>query len=310
LQRGTYGIEYDGQQGSSFRKLWIPVALVLAVILPLLFFRGCGKPGRRGAGLDEGLGQTRYQVPEVEAKRERPSLWRHFLSYRRSDKKAEGGEDRRGAAAGSTRGGRWLDEETASPLVIQAKVQSPEVKRLLEQVTRHETADELVNARLVLHQILLRKDAEDVRAFVERKIGGINTALVFDDRPMPEKARHRLASGDLVGKLSKRYGNTQEYLFKANGIDQPNRMRAGDEIWVLENPVFEMTVFKKAASAVLTLNGQFFKRYETGMGDSPEAPAGAYTVRDGVLARLGLRNADADELRTLLLSGVPVTVVD
>jgi LysM repeat protein len=305
LQRGSYGIEYDEQQGSPFRKLWIPAALVLVAILPLLFFRSCGKPDEREAALAEELGQTRYRVPEVETKRERPSLWRHFLSDWRSGRKA-----RDAAADESARGDRWLDAETASPASVLAKVQSPEVKRLLEQAARHETADDLVNARLVLLQILLRKDAEDVRAFAERKIGVINTALVFGDRSMPEKARHRIASGDLVGKLAKRYGNTQAYLLKANGIDQPSRLRIGQEIWVLENPVFELTVSKKTASAVLTLNGQFFKRYETGPGKPPGVPGGMYAVRDDILARLGLRSADADELRILLPSAVPVVVSD
>ena len=194
------------------------------------------------------------------------------------------------------------------PEAVQANTQSPEVKRLFEAAARHEAADDLVNARLVLNQILLRKDAEDVRFFIERKIGNINTVLVFGDRPMPEKTRHQIAPGDLVGKLAKRYGNTQDFLLRANGIDQPNRLRIGREIWVLENPAFEMTVFKKAANAVLTLNGQFFKRYETVAGTPPDMPAGTYAVRDGILPRLGLRRADAEELRILLPPGVPVTV--
>ena len=307
FQRGSYGIEYDDLQRSPLHKVWMPVALVLAVTALLLFFRSCGKPPGREAALDEGPGQTRYRVPEVEAKRERPSLWRHFMSgWRDGEKTADGGD--RDAAVGAGQGGRRRDAEAAPPPTVQANAQSPEVKRLFEQVARHEAADDLVNARLVLNQILLRKDAEDVRQFTERKIGNINTVLMFGDRPMPEKTRHRIASGDLVGKLAKRYGSTQDFLLKANGIDDPSRLRVGREIWVLDNPIFEMAVFKKSSSAVLLLNGQFFKRYEARVGAPPEIPAGTYAVREGVLARLGLRGADAEELRILLPPGVPVTV--
>ena len=91
LQRSTYGIEYDEQQRSPFRKIWVPAALVLAVILPLLVFRGCGNPGGRDAALAEEPGQTRYRVPKVETRRERPSLWRHFLSDWRSGGNTAGG---------------------------------------------------------------------------------------------------------------------------------------------------------------------------------------------------------------------------
>ncbi|MDR2849367.1 MAG: LysM peptidoglycan-binding domain-containing protein [Verrucomicrobiota bacterium] len=307
FQRGTYGVEYDEQQSSPFRRLWVPAALVLAVALPLLFLRGCGGAGRRTAATDEEPGQTRYPVPEVETKRESPSFWRHFLNFGGRD--GEETETAAKAAAGSGQTARWLGSEGAARPAGEAKIQSPEVRRLLEQVAQLETADDLVGARRILHQILSRKDADDVRAFCERRIGELNTALVFGDRAMPEKIRHTIAPGDLIGKLVKRYGNTQEYLFKANGIDDPNRLRVGREIWALENPAFEVAV-SKASGAVVTLNGQFFKRYETGLGGPPDVPAGVYTVRGGILARLGLRNADAEELRILLPGGVAVAVVE
>lgn len=277
LQRGTYGIEYDERQSSPFRKLWLPAALILVVVLPLLFYRGCGGTSERAPVSDDGVGQTRYRLPEVETPRERPSLWRHFLNFGIG---ANVGKGRPPAAAAPAKGDRWHDAEVSIPPA--AKGQSPEVRKLLDQVTAHEAEDDLVNARLVLQQVLLRKDADDVRAFAERKIGALNTVLAFGDRPMPEKAKHRIAAGDLVSKLAKRYGNTQEYVLKANGIDKPEQLRIGREIWVLQAPVFELTVFKRSSSAVLTLNGQFFKRYEVGLGRPAAVPCGTYAIRSRV----------------------------
>lgn len=279
LQRGTYGIEYDEQQGSPLRKLWIPAALVLVVTLPLLFFRSCGGPAANGQVTDDAVGQTRYRMPEVDTVRERPSLWNHFLNFRRYRETDHAAEPMPPPASpGKQDGG----QTTADKPLPAPTVQSTDVKKLLGQVTARETADDLVNARLILHQILLRRDADDVRAFVERKIGSLNTALVFGDRPMPEKARYRIVAGDLIGKLAKRFGNTQEYLLKANGIDKPELLRIGREIWVLQSPVFELTVFKQSNSAVLTLNGQFFKRYETGIGLSANVPSGLYVIRNKI----------------------------
>ena len=310
FQRGTYGIEYDGQQSSPFRKWLIPAALVLVVALPLLFFRSCGGQDERDDVTDEKLGQTRYRVPEVEAQRERPSFWRHFMKRGKPSDEitaAVAGTADTGVSAVMPAQGNSEPRAVVAPLPV--KVQSSEVKRLLERVTEYETADDLINARLVLHQLLLRKDAEDVRAFVERKIGSINTVLVFSDRPMPEKTRHRIASGDLIGKLSKRYGNTQTYILKANGIDQPNRLRIGREIWVLEDPVFELVIHSKASSAVLTLNGQFFKRYEIGLG-RPEDSSGGFDPVRKKLAGHRFLASDLDELCTLLPTVRAVTEME
>jgi len=278
LQRGTYGIEYDERQGSPFRKLVVPAALILAVIVPVLFYRGCGGSSAREPAREEGAGQTRYRAPEVETPRERPSLWKHFLNFKRN---AAGGAATPAAeTAASAKGEGRHDAEGGS--LLPARVRSEEVKKLLEQVIACEASDDLVNARLVLHQVLLRRDAEDVRAFAERKIGTLNIALTFGDRPMPEKVKHRIAEGDLIGKLAKRYGNTQDYLLRANGIDRPEMLRIGREIWVLQEPAFELTVFKRASSAVLTLNGQFFKRYEVGIGKTTDVPLGTYALRTKV----------------------------
>lgn len=292
LQRGTYGIEYDERQGSPLRKLWIPSALILIAVVPFLFFRGRGGSSGREPLTDDGVGQTRYRVPQVETQRERPSLLKHFLNFRRS---AGSGTDGRPMAetAAQTKGNGWQGAKIETPLA--AKVQSPEVKKLLDQVTADEVADDLVNARLVLHQVLLRRDADDVRAFAERKIGSLNTTLVFGDRPMPEKTKHLIVAGDLIGKLAKRYGNTQDYLLKANGIDKPELLRIGREIWVLQAPVFELTVFKRANSAVLTLNSQFFKRYEIGVGKPSDVPSGTYAVRNKV-AKPACRLPDGSEV--------------
>lgn len=307
FQRGTYGVEFDEQQGSPFRKLWIPAALVLVVALPLLFFRSCGGQDESTEATDEKPGQTRYRVPEVEPQRERPSFWRHFLKRGNpedTDTPAAAAEPGAGASVPTVApdpagGGGGAAIRTAVAVAPTAKVQSTEVKRLLERVAEYENADDLVNARLILHQLFQRKDAEDVRAFVERKIGTINTTLAFSDRPMPEKTRHRIASGDLISKLAKRYGNTQDYLLKANGIDQPNRLRVGREIWVLEDPVFELTVFSKASNAVLTLNGQFFKRYEIGLGKPDDTSSGFDPVRKK-LSKHRFLVGDLDELCILL----------
>lgn len=269
LQRGTYGIEFDERQESPLRKLWLPATVLFVLAIAALFFRGCGGDEPERDLLEEGeLGQTRYRLPQVETQRESPSFFKHFVMTRRGAAPS---------ADGAVAGGAPERAKDAAPQA--AKGASAEIRTLLDQVTAFEAADDLVGARQTLFQILPRRDADDVRAFIERQIGNVNTTLVFGDRPMPEKTTHTVAAGDVISKLARRYGNTQDYLLRANGIEKPESLRIGRVIWVLKAPVFELTVFKRSNSAVLTLNGRFFKRYETGHGRPELIPSGTYVIR-------------------------------
>lgn len=353
LQRGTYGIEYDERQGSPLRKSWWAFALIPVAGVFFLLFRGCGGEHPREVEGDDGLGQVRYRIPGVEAPRERPSLLKHFLNLRgqpEASDNAKKGAD--AAVSGKSPGGLLPEGQPLSAI----KVQSQEVKKLLEQAAAREEQDDLVGTRLLLSQVLLRRDADDVRAFVERKIGAINATLVFANRPAPEKVKHRVVAGDLISKIAKKYGNTQEFILKANGIDKPERLRLGREVWVLGQPRFELTVALKDACATLTLNGQFFKKYSLGISQPERVPTGTYAIRakgtrvsapesegggtrwisleatgatpqvrglslhgawNGALLERGLeagrvcfRNADIEELYTLLPEGAAVNIAE
>ena len=267
LQRGTYGIEYDERSGAPFRVSRLIVALLPVAAVVALFARGC-RNGEETEPDDGGTaGQARYRLAESETPRERPSLWSSLF--------------RRGkpAAAGTVPApvSGWRTAGVTPP--PEALVQSPEIRRLLEQAGACVEEDDLAGARRFLREILLRRDADGVRAFAEREIGRLNVKLLFADRPMPEKIRHRVAAGDVVSRLAKQYGNTPELILRANGIDRPDRLRVGREIWVLDAPVFELTVYKGGGSAVLTLNGHFFKRYPLRVGTPVKAPSGTYALR-------------------------------
>ena len=280
LQRGSYGIEYDERQSSSVRKFWMLVALVPLAALGFLFFRGCGAGHPDALPADDGVGRNRrYEAaPEVKVERERPALVKHFLQ-RWWPEDASAADKNNAPAQNPGKESGWRGAKAAPPSAPTAKVQSPEVRQLLDQSAAREAEDDRVGARLILQQVLVRRDADDVREFAERKIGSLNTALVFADAPMPEKVKHRVAAGDLIGKLAKQYGCTQEYILKVNGIDKPELLRVGREIWVLKNPAFELIVFKRNNSAVLTLNNLFFKRYTVGVGASASVPGGTYAIR-------------------------------
>lgn len=281
LQRGSFGIEFDENTGFPYQRLWWAVLLIPLGALILVFGRGCAsKPAPLP---DDGSGSdVRFTAPQpAEATRRRPSLLTHYFQSRTNAesraavKRAEKVQAEAESAAG-------LASQPDPASLASLKVRSHEVKRLLSEAATCEAADDLVGTRQALRRVLVMKEAEEIRAFIERRLGAINTTLLFGDRPMPEKARHAVVAGDRISKLAKKYGCTQEFLLRANGIERPEQLRVGRDIWALAQPVFELTVLKRSGTAVLTLNGRFFKRYAVGVGKLAEAPTGTFAVQNRV----------------------------
>ncbi len=313
LERGTYGIEYDQNRKSSFGKLWLlPVVIPLVVIV--LVLRGCvsGKSNRIYSS-DETAPEERL-TPEVAVERERPSIAVHFLQAWRSKFKGDS-PSAAGVAApenGSaptvptdSGGGR----RTAAPAVREQNIPDA-VARLLTRVKELEDGGDLVSARMILQKLRLRPDAAGVRGLVEKRIGEINIALIFSGSPMPGKLLHKIQSGDLVSKLARRYDNTEEYILRVNKIEHPEKIRIGQELWVLDHPVFELMIDKSDFKAVILFNHGFFKVYTVGLGDPGSTPAGTYEVRsrsaggEGRDCRIGLRAVgDTPAVASLTLSG-------
>ncbi|MDA3923754.1 MAG: LysM domain-containing protein [Kiritimatiellae bacterium] len=282
LQRGTYGIEYDQNQKTSTGKLWLlPVIIPLVVIL--LVVRGCLVGSSDGIYSSDDTSQHEPMPPEVEVQRERPSIVSHFLhSWRNSLKgKAASGEELAAQDKGVSPDEVELPEKKreAEPVKVQNLKVSDEVARLLKRVDELEDGGELVSARMILQKLRLRPDGATVRSLVEKKIGEINIKLILSDKSMPGKLLHKIQSGDLVSKLIRRYKNTEEYILRVNKIDRPERIRIGQELWVLDNPNFELMIDKSDFKAVLLFNNRFFKVYIIGLGAVGTVPAGRYEVR-------------------------------
>ena len=123
----------------------------------------------------------------------------------RSDKGIGGEKERDARSASATK------EETGVPAAGEFSAlmqkQSPDVRRLLQRIAEREGADDLVGARLLYRELLVRGDAEGIRTFVERKIGEIGTTLL-SPTGRSEKFKYRVA--EAIGRqIVKKFGNTR-----------------------------------------------------------------------------------------------------
>jgi len=316
LQRGTYGIEYDQDQKSSVGKLWLlPVVIPLLVIL--LVVRGCFVGSSDGVYSIDDTSHVESPVPEVQVERERPSIVAHFLQSWRNKFKGEVASAEKTSTPVEGVSQEVVETSDNKKRVENIKINtsgmSDEVSGLLKRVQELEDGGDLVSARMILQKLRLRPDASTVRPLVEKRIGEINIKLILSDKPMPGKLLYKIKSGDLVSRLTHRYRNTEEYILRVNKIDRPEKIRIGQELWVLDNPVFELMIDKSDFKAVLLFNNRFFKVYKIGLGDPGTVPSGSYEVRSRNQVKDGLSketytvllgaSGDTPAVRNFTLSG-------
>jgi len=268
LSRGSYGIEYDEDKNSGHQRHWWFITLAIVCAVLVIVVRGCR--GRSDDLDDTPVPAEHFDAPETKVNRERISIRQHFFANWFGKSAA--------ATNAPEAAGRAPDSETAA-IPKTAKRLPPQIQKLLDQATADEQAGNLPAARLTFLHLLSEKDAAELHPFIERKVGSINTTLIFSKQPAPGKATHTVAAGDTPGKIAKKHGCPQEYIMEVNGIERPESMKIGIQLQVLDNPAFELRVSKADATARLTLNGDFFKRYALITGDADMPPAGSYTVR-------------------------------
>ena len=159
---------------------------------------------------------------------------------------------------------------------------SPEVRKLVEAGQEAEMRDDLAAARTAYEKALSSPDVGDARGLVESRLGDVMVKLVSSQREMPEKVEHAIVSGDRISTLAKRHGTTVDLISTANRISNPNNIKLGDRLRILDKPNFEIEVSKSENWLLLKMNGKFFKRYTVGTGLYNRTPVGTFKVSDKI----------------------------
>ncbi len=130
-----------------------------------------------------------------------------------------------------------------------------------------------VKARAVLEQAAGDPTRQ---AQAEQLLGTIHTELLFYARPMPEKSDYTVQVGDSLDKIARQYGTTVELIQRSNNIKGPV-IKAGQRLRVFSG-TWSIRVNKTRNDLVLTLNGDFFKRYRVGTGEFSKTPVGEFRI--------------------------------
>ena len=171
--------------------------------------------------------------------------------------------------------------ETA-PAAPQVRDLTPaEYRQAVDAAQRLQAEGKLYDARKTLLAVLPRAQAKQA-AELETTLAKLADQIYFTQRPGPDKTEYVIQPGDSISAIASRFVCPKELIQKANNISDPRRIRPGQRLVFLDHPKFEITVSKSANTLVLTLNGEFFKRYVVSTGLHAKTPVGTFKVRDKI----------------------------
>ncbi|MBM4164519.1 MAG: LysM peptidoglycan-binding domain-containing protein [Lentisphaerae bacterium] len=242
--RGTYGLETASDGGSP--PLWPRLCAVVVLAVVIVFgVRACRSMDAGPAGLRRALAQPGRGAPP-------------------------------GPAAGP--------ETAATPSqVLRIDRLPPGQRNLLAQAEEGMKRGDDPAARDAYLALLNEVADGPARREIEERLGALSITVAVSRLPMTGKVSYVIQKGDSTSSIARRFGVTQEYILRANGLSDPNRIVVGRELRVLDNPAFAITVSKKEKTLTVTLGSQFFKRYRVSVGRAGETPEGTFLIGNRVV---------------------------
>ena len=176
-----------------------------------------------------------------------------------------------------------IEDDAASATVSADQAREDEIRMALAEAKELDGEDRVLEARQKLLELM--KDPKELgasRAAVEEFLGEVNVALVMTPRTMPGKVVYSVEEGDTLGKIVDKFVCPKLHIMKMNNIQDENKIHPGDVLRVLDRPKYDITISKTDNTLVLTLNGEFFRRYKVGTGEFGKTPVGTFVIDDKI----------------------------
>ncbi len=159
---------------------------------------------------------------------------------------------------------------------------SAEALRLFELARQGAPDGDRIAARAQLNQALLIGLPPNKEDQACSQLGQMADDMIFG--PMrnhrdPLVASHVIQPGDTLGKIAKKYDVTDNLLAAINGIQDKNRIRAGQNLKVVQGP-FHVKIFKDRLVMRVFLQETFVRQYTVGLGLDHSTPTGEWSVTD------------------------------
>ncbi|HVU88169.1 MAG TPA: L,D-transpeptidase family protein [Pirellulales bacterium] len=90
---------------------------------------------------------------------------------------------------------------------------------------------------------------------------------------------YEVQPGDTLDRVAQQYRVPWQILAKINGVGDPNQLRPGDKLKVVQGP-FDASVNMRTRQLTMMLGGRFAGRFPIGIGADQAAPEGEFVVKN------------------------------
>jgi len=102
--------------------------------------------------------------------------------------------------------------------------------------------------------------------------------MTFDEFSMLS-SEHKVESGETLGAIASKYNVGVGLLTKLNNLDNPNLIRVGQKLKVIQGP-FRIVIHKQAKTLSIYLKDLHIKTYDIAVGKDDSTPEGEFKIMD------------------------------
>lgn len=280
LQRGNYGIEWSARPKDDDTSVLGRVVLIVVIVALISLACTIVKRVRQS---NAALEETREEVAVEEAKAAELSAQVAAVEEAQPLDVAKPKEP-------------VIADAELPPEVALFNKRPPRVRNLLMRLDEANKRGDVEMAATTIESIrkLPGSPAADMDDDLARRLGTYNMHRLFVLKSALWVATVEVKRGDSASRIASEHGSTLASLGKLNNGKIDN-IKAGQKLFVLNHPRFNLVVHRRARMADLQLNGKFFKRYD--LTNSDGLSDGVYEWRE---IALQLAPADKAELDMLL----------
>jgi len=146
-----------------------------------------------------------------------------------------------------------------------------------------------LQARKILNTALLAKSLSDADTKTAKQLlNQINATVVFSSKRFPDDefgGTFNVPPGGVLAKIAASHDVTPDLLMRINGISDPRKLRAGQNLKVLNGP-FHAIVYKGAFTLELWLGepnakgSMYITSYPVGLGKDDSTPTGVWAIQN------------------------------
>lgn len=177
-----------------------------------------------------------------------------------------------------------ISPESEISIPADNDITDSEVVSLVAEANKDLSTGQVIAARDKLNQALSMQLSPRGIASIKNKLSGLSRRWLFSRDVYPGDtltSSYKVQSGDLLVDIGKKFKVPYEILMTINDIKQPEMLRAGEKIKVINGP-FHAIIHRSSFTMDLYLgNKTYVKTYRIGLGTvDKETPTGRWRVKE------------------------------